>query len=133
LRLTVRIQSFSYKDGVPTDEKGHGGGYVLDCRALPNPGRFSQYATLTGQDEAVIAFLRNEPTVGEFLHHVFALVDQTVENYQTRNFTDLIVAFGCTGGQHRSVYCAEQLASHVREKFQVNVEVRHLVQDNSAR
>jgi len=133
LRLTVRIQSFSYKDGVPTDEKGHGGGYVLDCRALPNPGRFPQYAALNGQDEGVIAFLRNEPAVGEFLNHVFALVDQTVENYQTRNFTDLIVAFGCTGGQHRSVYCAEQLASHLREKFQANVEVRHLAQDNSAR
>ncbi|MBP2672910.1 MAG: Phosphotransferase enzyme family protein, partial [candidate division NC10 bacterium] len=123
----------SYQDGVPTDEKGHGGGYVLDCRALPNPGRFPQYAALTGQDEAVIAFLRNEPAVGEFLNHVFALVDQTVENYQTRNFTDLIVAFGCTGGQHRSVYCAEQLASHLREKFQVNVEVRHLAQDSGGR
>ncbi len=132
LRLTVRIQSFSYKDGLPTDEKGHGGGYVLDCRALPNPGRFTQYAALTGQDDAVIAFLRNEPAVGDFLGHVFALIDQTVENYQTRNFTDLIVAFGCTGGQHRSVYCAEQLAAHLREKLQVNVEVRHLAQDSSS-
>jgi aminoglycoside/choline kinase family phosphotransferase len=133
LRLTVRIQSFSYQDGVPTDEKGHGGGYVLDCRALPNPGRLAQYAALTGQNEPVIAFLRNEPAVGDFLNHVFALVDQTVENYQTRNFTDLFVAFGCTGGQHRSVYCAERLAAHLREKFQVNVEVRHLAQDSSAK
>jgi hypothetical protein len=133
LRLTVRIQSFSYQEGVPTDEKGHGGGYVLDCRALPNPGRLAQYAALTGQDEPVIAFLQNEPAVGDFLTHVFALIDQTVENYQTRNFTDLIVAFGCTGGQHRSVYCAERLAAHLREKFQVNVEVRHLAQDSSAR
>jgi RNase adaptor protein for sRNA GlmZ degradation len=133
LRLTVRIQSFSYQDGLPTDEKGHGGGYVLDCRALPNPGRFAQYAALTGQDEPVVGFLQNEPAVRDFLDHVFALIDQTVENYQTRNFTDLIVAFGCTGGQHRSVYCAERLAVHLREKFQVNVEVRHLARDNSSK
>ena len=126
LTLTVRIQSFSYQDGVPTDEKGHGGGYVFDCRTLPNPGKFEQYAKLTGRDDSVIAFLENEPAVREFLNHVFALIDQTVENYQTRNFTDLLVAFGCTGGQHRSVYCAERLAMHLREKFQVNVEVRHL-------
>ena len=131
LKLTVRIQSFSYTDGVPTDEKGHGGGYAFDCRALPNPGRFEQYAKLTGRDDSVIAFLENEPAVRDFLGHVFALIDQTVENYQTRNFTDLIVAFGCTGGQHRSVYCAERLAKHLREKFQVNVEVRHLAQENS--
>lgn len=133
LRLTVRIQSFSYQDGVPTDEKGHGGGYVFDCRALPNPGRLSQYARLTGQDDAVMAFLQNEPAVGDFLGHVFALIDQTVENYRTRNFTDLIVAFGCSGGQHRSVYCAERLAAHLREKFQVNVEVRHLAQDSNSK
>jgi len=126
LTLTVRIESFSYQDGVPTDEKGHGGGYVFDCRTLPNPGKFKQYAELTGRDDSVIAFLENEFAVREFLNHVFALIDQTVENYQTRNFTDLLVAFGCTGGQHRSVYCAERLAIHLREKFQVNVEVRHL-------
>ena len=74
----------------------------------------------------MIAFLENEFAVREFLNHVFALIDQTVENYQTRNFTDLLVAFGCTGGQHRSVYCAERLAIHLREKLQVNFEVRHL-------
>jgi hypothetical protein len=131
LKLTVRIQSFSYTDGVPADEKGHGGGYVFDCRALPNPGRLEQFAKLTGRDDAVIAFLENEPAVRDFIGHVFALIDQTVENYQTRNFTDLLIAFGCTGGQHRSVYCAERLAAHLRQKFQVNVEVRHLAQENS--
>ncbi len=131
LKLTVRIQSFSYKDGVPTDEKGHGGGYVFDCRTLPNPGRFEQYAKLTGRDEPVIAFLENEPAVRDFVGHVFALIDQTVENYQQRNFTDLLLAFGCTGGQHRSVYCAERLAWHLREKFQVHVEVRHLAQESA--
>ena len=129
LKLTVRIESFSYQDGVPTDEKGHGGGYVFDCRALPNPGRFTEYAKLTGRDGAVIAFLEQEPAVRDFLDHVFALIGQTVENYQTRNFTDLIVAFGCTGGQHRSVYCAEALATHLREHFPVTVEVRHLAQE----
>ena len=131
LKLTIRIQSFSYQDGVPTDEKGHGGGYVFDCRALANPGRFEQYAKLTGHDDAVIAFLEHAPAVRDFIGHVFALIDQTVENYQQRNFTDLLVAFGCTGGQHRSVYCAERLATHLRETFQVNVEVRHLAQENS--
>jgi len=130
LKLTVRIQSFSYMDGLPTDEKGHGGGYVFDCRALPNPGRFEQYAKLTGRDEPVIAFLENEPAVGNFIGHVFGVIDGTVENYQQRNFTDLLVAFGCTGGQHRSVYCAERLARHLREKFQVYVEVRHLAQES---
>jgi RNase adaptor protein for sRNA GlmZ degradation len=133
LKLTVRLQSFAYKDGVPTDEKGHGGGFVFDCRALPNPGRFERYAKLTGQDEAVIAFLENDPAVRDFLGHVFALIDQAVDNYQRRNFTDLMVAFGCTGGQHRSVYCAERLAQHLRETFQVNVDVRHLAQESEAR
>jgi len=122
----VRVQSFSYTDGAPSDEKGHGGGYVFDCRTLPNPGKLEQYARLTGRDDPVIAFLGNEPAVQEFLNHVFALIDQTVESYQARGFTDLLVAFGCTGGQHRSIYCAERLAMHLREKFQVNVEVRHL-------
>jgi RNase adaptor protein for sRNA GlmZ degradation len=131
LKLTVRIQSFSYMDGLPTDEKGHGGGYVFDCRALPNPGRFEQYAKLTGREEPVIAFLENEPAVRDFIGHVFAVIDGTVENYQTRNFTDLLVAFGCTGGQHRSVYCAERLARHLHEKFQVHVEVRHLAQEHA--
>ena len=130
--LTVRIRSFSYKDGVPTDERGHGGGFVLDCRALPNPGRFAEYATLTGRDSAVKAFLDKEPAVHEFLDHVCALIDRTVENYQRRNFTDLLVAFGCTGGQHRSVYCAERLAQHLRERFPVGVEVRHLAQEGGA-
>ncbi|MGE5850823.1 MAG: phosphotransferase [Candidatus Methylomirabilota bacterium] len=133
LKLTVRIQSFAYKDGVPTDEKGHGGGYVFDCRVLPNPGRFERYAKLTGRDESVIAFLENEPVVREFIGHVVALIDAGVQNYQQRNFTDLLVAFGCTGGQHRSVYCAERLARHLRKRFQVNVEVRHLARESGVR
>jgi RNase adaptor protein for sRNA GlmZ degradation len=86
---------------------------------------------MTGKDDAVAAFLEDEPAMGDFLGHVFALIDQAVENYQQRNFTDLMVAFGCTGGQHRSVYCAERLARHLREKLQVSVEVRHLAQESA--
>ena len=133
LKLTVRIISFSYKAGIPTDEKGHGGGYVFDCRGLPNPGRFEQYAKLTGRDAAVVQFLEQEAGVRSFLTHVYGLIEQTVENYQARNFTDLIVGFGCTGGQHRSVYCAERLAAHLRERFPVHLEVRHLALEPAAR
>ena len=106
---------------------------MFDCRTLPNPGKFEQYAKLTGRYDSVIAFLENEPAVREFLNHVFALVDQTVRDYRTRNFTDLLVAFCCTGGQHRSVYCAERLAAHLREQFQVSVEVRHLVEEGGGK
>ena len=125
LRLTVRVQSFSYKDGIPVDDSGHGGGYVFDCRALPNPGRFQRYAKLTGKDPAVIAFLEAEPAAAEFLDRAAAMVARNVENYRGRNFTDLMVAFGCTGGRHRSVYCAERLARLLREKLGVEVQLRH--------
>ena len=124
LDLTVRVSSFSYRDGYPTDYSGHGGGWVFDCRFLPNPGRKEQFAAMTGHDAAVVAFLEAEPDVGEFLERVNALVDEAVDNYRDRNFTDLSVAFGCTGGRHRSVYCAERLAEHLRNRG-VAVEVRH--------
>lgn len=125
LKLTVRVQSFSYKSGIPMDETGHGGGFVFDCRALPNPGKFEQFVKSTGKDADVIDFLDKEAMVKEFLGHVFDLVSQTVKNYQDRNFTELWVAFGCTGGQHRSVYCAELLAQYLRTKHSVDVDVRH--------
>jgi RNase adaptor protein for sRNA GlmZ degradation len=125
LGLIVRIQSFSYKRGIPSDEKGHGGGFVFDCRALPNPGRYSKFVSSTGNDKEVIAFLKKEEDVSLFLSHVFEIVDQAVTNYQKRNFTDLMVAFGCTGGQHRSVYCSNQLTSYLRKKHKIDVEVRH--------
>jgi len=125
LSLTVRILSFSYKNGLPQDETGHGGGFVFDCRALPNPGRLEKFAKQTGNDAEVIAFLENEAEVHSFMTRVRDLTDQVVENYRRRNFTDLSVAFGCTGGQHRSVYCANKLAQHLREKNYVNVEVLH--------
>ena len=125
LRLIVRIQSFSYKRGIPWDEKGHGGGFVLDCRSLPNPGRYPEYTNSNGNDENVIAFLKREESVSNFLQHVFKIIDQAVLSYQKRNFTDLMIAFGCTGGQHRSVYCANQLSDYLRKKYKIEVEVRH--------
>ncbi|MBI4669827.1 MAG: phosphotransferase [Elusimicrobia bacterium] len=125
LKLTVRIQSFSYRGGMPVDERGHGGGFVFDCRCLPNPGKHEQYAKLTGKDSQVITFLEKENQVSCFLNHVYGLVDQAVENYQNRNFTDLLVAFGCTGGLHRSVYCADRLAGHLKGKYNIHIEALH--------
>ncbi|MDE2314501.1 MAG: phosphotransferase [Elusimicrobia bacterium] len=125
LGLTVRIQSFSYRNGVPADEHGHGGGFVFDCRALPNPGRLPRYAKMTGQDAPVAAFLKKEPAVRKFLSHAEALLSGAVDNYKSRNFTDLFVAFGCTGGRHRSVYCAETVAEFLRRRKDVAVEISH--------
>lgn len=125
LRLTARIQSFSYKRGIPVDEKGHGGGFVFDCRSLPNPGRQEIFKNLTGNDKAVIDYLRKEKAVASFLKHVKAIADQVIADYQQRNFTDIMIAFGCTGGQHRSIYCANQLATYLSQKHNIDVEVRH--------
>jgi len=125
LGLTVRITSFSFKNGLPLDDKGHGGGFVFDCRALPNPGRYEAYAQLTGKDKPVMDFLRGEPAAAKFLENVFAITDMSVENYLSRNFTSLMVNFGCTGGRHRSVYCAEALAERVKRKYGARVELAH--------
>jgi RNase adaptor protein for sRNA GlmZ degradation len=124
--LKVRIRSFSFKRGIPTDEKGHGGGFVMDCRALPNPGRYAEFAQVDGNDEKVINYLKDKEEVRVFLDHTFQLIDQTVSNYRQRNFTDLLVSFGCTGGQHRSVFCANQLAEHLKTRYNIEVEVHHL-------
>ncbi|MHB2025870.1 MAG: RapZ C-terminal domain-containing protein [Elusimicrobiota bacterium] len=125
LGLTVRIQSFSYRNGIPADERGHGGGYVFDCRSLPNPGRLPRFAQLNGQDPSVAAFFKKDPVVARFLSHVNNLIGDTVENYKNRNFTDLFVAFGCTGGRHRSVYCAERLAEFLIKKHKIGVQISH--------
>jgi aminoglycoside/choline kinase family phosphotransferase len=127
--LTVRINSFSYKRGIPIDESGNGGGYVFDCRVLQNPGRYEQYKHLTGKDEAVIEFFERDTEVEEYLKSIYALLDRSVENYQQRNFASLMVNFGCTGGQHRSVYCAERLAKHLEEKDDVKILLRHIEQE----
>jgi aminoglycoside/choline kinase family phosphotransferase len=123
--LTARIFSFSFHRSAPTDEEGHGGGFVFDARGLPNPGREERYRPLTGKDAPVIEYLSHEQSVSEFLAHTVALVDASVASYQRRGFTSLMVSFGCTGGQHRSVYLAEQLAKHLRGERGVNVAVRH--------
>lgn len=124
--LTVTVQSFSYKRGLPEDPTGNGGGHIFDCRALPNPGRYEQYRAYTGKDRPVIEFLEREPAVDTFLDHARAIVGQSVDKYLERRFTHLSVAFGCTGGQHRSVYCAERMAQWLRAQYpQVTVDVVH--------
>ena len=125
LPLTVHIQSFSYKEGLPKDDTGHGGGFVFDCRALPNPGREKKYAKLTGNGPEVIAFLEEKEEVHSFLTRVRDLISQVVEDYQERNFSHLSVTFGCTGGQHRSVYCANMLGKYLTQKYPAKIEVTH--------
>jgi aminoglycoside/choline kinase family phosphotransferase len=124
-KLKVTINSFSYKEGIPKDYTGNGGGFVFDCRLIENPGRYSEYANSTGLDDKVINFLNNKSDVKEFLQSVYLIIDESVKNYLQRNFKNLMVNFGCTGGQHRSVYCAENLAEHLKENFNVTVEINH--------
>ena len=124
--LTVRIFSFSFHRELPTDESGNGGGFVFDARSLPNPGREDRYKLLTGKDAEVIDYLNKHESVHQFLSNACSLVDSSVSSYQHRGFKNLMVSFGCTGGQHRSVYMAEQLAKHLRAKDGVDVIVRHV-------
>ena len=124
--LAVRIYSFSFhRGGAPNDDTGNGGGFVFDGRGIPNPGREERFRQLTGKDAPVIEFLDQQQSAQEFLEHVRALVDASVSEYQCRGFKNLMVSFGCTGGQHRSVYLAEQLAKHLRPKNGVEVTVHH--------
>lgn len=129
-KLTVTITSFSYKKGIPQDLSANGGGFVFDCRALPNPGREKQYSHNTGQEKVIIDWLEKYPEVEEFKSHVNAIVDMSVENYMSRHFTHLMVNFGCTGGQHRSVYFAESLKKHLEEKYDVAIVLKHTVIDS---
>ena len=128
-QLHVRISSFSYKKGLPVDPSGNGGGFIFDCRAVHNPGRYEAYKQLTGKDQEVADFLESKSEMPGFLFHVFALVDQSVTTYLDRGFSHLSVNFGCTGGQHRSVYAAEKLAAHLKANFPVNVMLSHREQD----
>ena len=124
--LTVDVCSFSYRRGVPDDPTDHGGGFIFDCRAIHNPGRYDAYKASTGHDADVVAFLDATEGMTAFLQHVYALVDQSVERYLARGFTHLSVSFGCTGGQHRSVYAADHLAAHLAERWpEVTVRLTH--------
>jgi len=127
--LTVRVYSFSFHRGLPQDESGNGGGFVFDGRSLPNPGREERFKSLTGKDAPVIDYLNQQESVHRFLASVISLVDASVSTYQGRGFKHLMVSFGCTGGQHRSVYLAEQLAKHLRGRDGVEVVVHHREQE----
>lgn len=124
--LTVRVFSFSFHRGSPKDETGNGGGFVFDARSLPNPGREERFKPLSGKDAPVIDYLNRQESVHQFLASAASLVDASLSNYQSRGFKNLMVSFGCTGGQHRSVYLAEALAKHLRARNGLNVVVRHI-------
>jgi hypothetical protein len=124
-QLVVRILSFSFHRGLPKDDSGNGGGFVFDGRSLPNPGREERFKVLTGRDAPVIDYLNQQEGVHQYMASVMSLVDASVGNYQQRGFKHLMVCFGCTGGQHRSVYLAEQLARHLRKRGGVEVIVQH--------
>ena len=129
-QLTVRVQSFSYRAAIPQDPSPNGGGFVFDCRALPNPGREPQYRAFTGRDACVQEYLLAYPEVHDFENHVFALVDAAIDNYLSRHFDHLMVSFGCTGGQHRSVFFAERTAQHIARKYpDVNIILKHTAQE----
>ena len=127
--LEVRVVSFAYKKGIPNDPSGNGGGYVFDCRAINNPGKFERYNNFTGLDDPVIQFLEEDGEIVEFLDTIYPLVDSHVKRYLDRHFTNLMIAFGCTGGQHRSVYAAQHVAEHIFRKFGVKVVLIHREQN----
>ncbi|SEG23350.1 RapZ C-terminal domain-containing protein [Parabacteroides chinchillae] len=127
--LEVKIVSFAYKKGIPNDPTGNGGGFVFDCRAINNPGKYERYNHFTGLDEPVINFLENDGEITEFLEHAYTMVDASVKRYLDRGFTNLMVCFGCTGGQHRSVYSAQHLAEHLSSKFGVKIHLTHREQN----
>ena len=124
--LAVRIFSFSFHQGLPKDETGNGGGFVFDGRSLPNPGREERFKPLTGRDLPVIEYLNQQESVHQFLASVLSLVDGSIGSYQQRGFKNLMISFGCTGGQHRSVFLAEQLARRLRLRAGLDVVVRHI-------
>lgn len=124
-KLEVRVFSFAYKKGIPNDTTGNGGGFVFDCRAINNPGKYEHYKHFTGLDNEVIKFLEDDGGVITFLDNAYSMVDAHVQKFIERQFSNMMVAFGCTGGQHRSVYCAEHLGEHLRKKFDIIVKVEH--------
>ena len=128
--LVVTINSFSYKKGIPPDISGNGGGFVFDCRGLLNPGRYDEYKKLTGRDKSVQDFLEQRTKMADFLNSIYTIVDISVEDYIKRGFNNLQISFGCTGGQHRSVFAADSLARHLKNKFRVKIELKHVEQES---
>lgn len=127
--LVVKICSFSYKKGIPEDVSGNGGGFVFDCRGIENPGRYEQFKTIHGRNKPVMEFLERQTKMQDFLNSVFDIVDISVEEYIRRGFANLAINFGCTGGQHRSVYAADSLARHLKNKYKVEIDLCHVVQE----
>lgn len=127
--LVVKVYSFSYKKGIPNDNSGNGGGYVFDCRAVNNPGKYERYASLTGLDEPVIQFLEDDGEILTFFENAKSLVNASVKRYKDRCFTNLMVSFGCTGGRHRSVYSAQKMAEHINRQFGVELQLIHREQN----
>ncbi len=127
--LKVSISSFAFKAGIPEDQSGNGGGFVFDCRILPNPGRLEEYREKTGRDKEVINYLIRYREVDKFLYNIFEICDRAVENYIERGFENLSINFGCTGGQHRSVYCADKLAEHLAKKYVIHIKLNHREQE----
>jgi aminoglycoside/choline kinase family phosphotransferase len=124
--LSVAINSFSYHHEMPGDNSNNGGGYVFDCRLLENPGKLEEYKKMTGLDKPVIEFLENRTEVNRFLDHVYAIIDSSIDSYKKKGYSNLMVNFGCTGGQHRSVYCAEKLSNYLKNKFPgITIEIKH--------
>jgi len=130
--LVVKVYSFSYKKGIPQDNSGNGGGFVFDCRAVNNPGKYERYQSLTGLDESVIQFLEEDGEILTFIGHAFELMDASVKRYMDRGFTNLMISFGCTGGRHRSVYSAQKAAEHISSTFGVEVQLVHREQNIEA-
>lgn len=124
-KLEVRIYSFAYKKGIPNDSSGNGGGYVFDCRAINNPGKYDRFHSFTGMDPETIKFLEEDGEIIPFMEHIYVLAETHVKRYIDRKFTNLMFAFGCTGGQHRSVYCAEHLAVHLAARYDIRIKVYH--------
>lgn len=127
-KLSVTLTSFSYKREIPIDLADNGGGYVFDCRGLNNPGRHLEFKLLNGRDPSVIKFLEENSDVKSFLANIYPLVDSTIESYINRGFKNLMINFGCTGGQHRSVYCADKMFQHLKRKFDINIFLSHIEQ-----
>lgn len=124
--LTIYVSSFSYKFGMPEDKSGNGGGFVFDCRCLHNPGRYEPYKKITGLEKPVIDFLEAQSNIKAFFNNCCQVVDEAINNYIERGFASLMISFGCTGGQHRSVYSAERMKKYIEEKYGVKVVLRHL-------